>query len=224
MSCNACQINCALKSLFAPPDLEAIALIKREVAYSRSETIIKQGAFVSHLLIVKTGIVKTISEGGNGKNIGLKFFISGNIAGISALGNKEWNYFSAIAQTDCNLCLINITELTEIIFHLPESIKKIQKLISEEFKFLFEKIAVNGTRNMHGKLANTLLYLNSAEFKNEDIFSSITRKEIAELSGMSVESMLKILQELKADKIISTDNKSIIINDMNMLQRLSKMG
>ena len=77
---------------------------------------------------------------------------------------------------------------------------------------------------MPGRLASSLLYLNSPIFQEEDIYKYITRRDIAELSGMSIESMLKLLQELKADKIIQVKGKQITINDIAMLRRLSKIG
>ncbi len=81
-----------------------------------------------------------------------------------------------------------------------------------------------GLRQLNGKLASTLLYLSRDEFKNEDVFSYISRKDLAELSGMSLESVVRILSEFSDAKIIELKGKRIEITDMNKLMVINQKG
>lgn len=98
------------------------------------------------------------------------------------------------------------------------------KLYSQQYLFLYARIAVMSTRSNIGKLAETLLYLSSEEFLKENIFEHITRKDIADIATISVESMNRILNEFKNDLIIELNNKEIIIKDPALLKRLSVIG
>ena len=81
-----------------------------------------------------------------------------------------------------------------------------------------------GLRQLHGKLANTLLYLNREKFRSADIFSHITRKDLAELSGIATESVVRILSEFNSESIIELKGKRIEIRDLERLQVISQKG
>jgi CRP-like cAMP-binding protein len=69
-----------------------------------------------------------------------------------------------------------------------------------------------------------LLYLNKEEFNSIDIFSHISRKDLAELSGMAIESVARILTEFSDDKIIEIKGKKIEIKNIELLKSISKNG
>ncbi|MBT4728131.1 MAG: winged helix-turn-helix domain-containing protein, partial [Bacteroidetes bacterium] len=48
--------------------------------------------------------------------------------------------------------------------------------------------------------------------------------DMAELAGMSTESAVRVLSELKKDKVINIHHKGIEIVNMKLLQTLSKVG
>jgi CRP/FNR family transcriptional regulator len=87
---------------------------------------------------------------------------------------------------------------------------------------LYNVIAHLGTKQMHGRLAATLIKLASSSFQEEQVYNFITRKDLAILSGMSVERMNNILNELKNDLIIIPKGKGFDIRDMDMMRRLDR--
>ena len=77
---------------------------------------------------------------------------------------------------------------------------------------------------MHGRLADTLIYLNKEDFRVTNVFQYLTRKDLAELSAMSTEGAVRILSEFDKDSIIELKGKDIIILDMEKLTKISKSG
>jgi len=77
---------------------------------------------------------------------------------------------------------------------------------------------------MNGRIADTLLYLNSEKFNGEDITGMLTRKEIAEFSGLTTESTVKILKSFEKVGLIRLDEKSIEILDQDRISEISKNG
>ncbi|HRU69377.1 MAG TPA: helix-turn-helix domain-containing protein, partial [Bacteroidia bacterium] len=75
-----------------------------------------------------------------------------------------------------------------------------------------------------GRIADILLYLSEKIFNGQLIENIISRKDIAELAGMSTESAVRILSELNRDKIIKIVNKGIEISNLALLKKLSIAG
>ena len=53
---------------------------------------------------------------------------------------------------------------------------------------------------------------------------TISRQDLADLSGMSKESAIRILKELKDEGILSIDGKSIHILNPMLLKQISETG
>ena len=100
----------------------------------------------------------------------------------------------------------------------------IAQAISDEFTLLYNKVINFGTSNNHGRLASSLLYLDSTEFQQVDLYHLISRKELAELSAISLESMNKILKEFKNDRIIEVTDKHIKLLQPELLEHICWAG
>jgi CRP/FNR family transcriptional regulator len=95
-------------------------------------------------------------------------------------------------------------------------------LFTASHDFLYSRLMALGTKSLHGRLATALLYLNEDRFHHEDIFSHITRTDLAELSAMSIESLIRILKEFKQEDLIKLEGKRIEILNLNKMQSVSR--
>ncbi len=77
---------------------------------------------------------------------------------------------------------------------------------------------------MNGRMADTLLYLNGLKGKYPAVFNLLTRKDIADFTGVSTESAVKLLKSLEQDKIIQLKGKDVLIKDTQRLIDLSRRG
>ena len=73
-------------------------------------------------------------------------------------------------------------------------------------------------------MADTILYLAEHIYNSNDFELNLTRKELAELSSMSMENAVRILSELKKDLIISIKGKNVKILEPEILKKLSDIG
>lgn len=195
-----------------------------EITFKKGESVCKQGMFISHLFYIKKGLVKQVIEGNQKKSLTIRIIKEGFYSGFSLL-NTEFNYpFSLIALENVRVCVFKRSFITEILNKHANIKKKIFHVSGNEINFLYKKLLSVGTKQMHGRLADSLLYLTNQNFEGKDIFKLINRKDIAELSGMSAESTIKILNELKNDKVIKINGKKIEIIDRKLIEQLSKIG
>lgn len=79
-------------------------------------------------------------------------------------------------------------------------------------------------KQMHGRLADALLYLDTKHYDNVSIFSYLSRKEIANFAGLSTESTAKLLKGFEKDGLIRLNDKDIEILHSKELVEISKRG
>jgi CRP/FNR family transcriptional regulator len=79
-------------------------------------------------------------------------------------------------------------------------------------------------KQMNGRLADTLLYLGGERFKDFEVFGNLTRKDIADFTGISTESTVKLLKQYEKDGIIALEDKDIRILNHGLLVEISKRG
>lgn len=222
--CKNCNYYCLFSEKLTEPQLELLNKTKREIVYKKGETIVKQGSYVSHVAFIKNGLLKLQVEGINGKNLIVKLISSGEFMGFPALDNIDSYPFTIVTLSEAILCLIKKETILNVLQENTALNRKIIAWYGNDYRLLYRKLTMMGTKNIHGRLAETLLYLCQDKFTEQNVFQHITRREVAEFMGASVESMLKIMNELKADNIIKTTGKKIEIKDYEMLKRLSKIG
>ena len=193
------------------------------VFYKKKETLVKQNSLTSNIFYLKSGLVKLFTERRNDKNILLQIVSPNNFIGITHLYTDVYNY-TAMAVQDCEVCILP----KSIVLQLMKANEKLNDLILREHSdissFYIDKISSLGTKQMHGRLADAILYLSRPEFEGTAVFESITRKDIAEISGMSSESAIRLLTEFKNDGLIKTEGKKIVINNLELINRLSEIG
>jgi CRP/FNR family transcriptional regulator, polysaccharide utilization system transcription regulator len=194
-----------------------------KVRYKKKETILKQNNHSTHLIFLKSGLAKIFTERRNDKNIILKIVVPNEIIGITHLSSDIYN-FTAVALKDSEVCLLPKEYFINLMVKNKNFIKYMLDEQSKYTAFLVDKLSSLGTKQMHGRLADVILYLCGSDFRTTDVFDYITRRDIAEMSGMSSESAIRLLTEFKNDGLIKTNGKRIEINNVELLSRLSEIG
>ncbi|MGM0550977.1 MAG: Crp/Fnr family transcriptional regulator [Bacteroidota bacterium] len=198
---------------------------KRQVIYQKGETIVKYGSFDSNVYYINSGLIKILVEGVNTRQSIYKMITSGDVLNFAPLlANTDYYPFTAIAMKPTEVCVVRKDYIEYALLHNSEFAYQSLLRSGEEFNLFYHRMASFSTSQTPGRLAQTLLYLHEPSLQAEDIYTYITRREIAELGGMSLDSALKLLNELKQDKIITTDGKRVVINDWDMLKRLARIG
>ena len=224
VNCLGCKKSSQCFKELIPSELEFINQNKTQILYRKGENICKQGAFASYVLYISDGLVRLYLESPNNKNINLKIFKTSEFIGLSSIyGDNIYNY-STIALKDSVVCLIEKDSIRKLLADNGHFASEVIKWYCENEKQLFNKIQSLGNKQMHGRLADTLLYLNDDSFAHLNLFSSLSRKDIADFSGISLESTVRLLTEWKNEGIISTDGKIINILDKKRLLEISLRG
>jgi len=73
-------------------------------------------------------------------------------------------------------------------------------------------------------MADILLCLSERIFKERDFELNLSRRELAELTGMSTESVIRMLKKFKDDGLIQMTGKTINITNFELLKKISEYG
>jgi CRP-like cAMP-binding protein len=221
-----CEIHSPCFQLLSNQELELVRTSKTQVLFRKGDNLTKQGAFASYVLFVINGIAKQYIEGDTTKSFNLRLIKPGEFVGLSSVFTKNTFNYSSVAITDCQVFLIEKDAITQVIKQNGLFGFNIIKRYSEQNSNLFYKLRTIMYKQMNGRIADTLLYIDS--FKTEpgfgEIFQLLSRKDIADFAGISTESTVKLLKSFEKDGLIELNDKDITIIDHNNLMEISRRG
>jgi CRP/FNR family transcriptional regulator len=89
---------------------------------------------------------------------------------------------------------------------------------------LFDSLRMVLYKQMNGRIADTLLYIDSLKAENPDIFQLLSRKDMADFAGISTESGVKLLKSFEKDGLIILNEKDILVVNHDGLREISRKG
>ena len=210
--------------LISKEELEALSENRTFVSYLKGEMLFKQGAFSPHVLFIQSGLVKVYLQPGPRKVQNLWIARSGDFLAFSSMFGEKVYHYSAMALKDVEVLMIDKKSLRDLLKTNSEFGFRITSKNYRSENHLMEIVASLSYKQMRGKLSSALIYLSSDAFIHEDVFTYLTRQDIADFASISVESVIKFLKEFEKEGIIALENKQISILDLGRLTQISTTG
>ncbi len=203
---------------------ELLERSKKEVRFKKGEILAKQGAFASHVLFLNNGLAKVYLEG-NQNDLILKIVAENNFIALSSVfdGNDAFVY-SVSAYVDSVVTLISIDVFKQLLRKNLEFSNQIINRLNANTAQIYGRIYCITRKQSNGRVADIILCLSENVFKTREFKLNISRNDLADLTGLSSESVIKIFKELKSEKIIDVDGKNIKVLDYDRLQHISNYG
>jgi len=194
------------------------------VKFDKQEIIYKQGGLVSSILMVESGLVKVYIESENNLLV-LKIVTAGNLLGLTSLSEKNNTYhYNAMAYVDSVIRQIDINTFRKVVKQNPLFAKEMIDMLNSN------SIQINGRffclshKQSFGRLADILLCLSERVFKEQEFELPLSRKELAELTGLQPETVIRLLKQFSNDGLIKIDGKRLAILDFLSLHEISEKG
>ncbi|PIF02390.1 MAG: Crp/Fnr family transcriptional regulator [Draconibacterium sp.] len=207
-----------------PEELEILQENRATVTYLKGENIFKQGAFAPYVLYVNSGLVKVYLQTGYEKQINLSLARQGDFLSFASVFGENIHTYSAQAIKETVVCMVKKESLKEALLKHPDFALRITSKNYRNESHLFEIVKNLSYKQMRGKLASGLLYLSQEDFMDEDVFSYLSRQDIADFASISTESAIKFLKEFEKEKIIKLKGKTIRIINRELLKTIGKNG
>ncbi len=216
--------HCKCFDVLTDEQRELIEKKQVEVYYKKGEVIAKYGSFSTHIIQLCEGLVKVYLEDNN-ETLILKIIGPGSLIGLSALSDHGDTFRITIsAYEDSVARLIDINTMKYLIRENGVFASKIINIMSENANQINNRFFFMTHRQSYGRLADLLLCLSGNIFKSSKFNMGLTRKELAELAGMSTENVVRILKSFQKDNLIEIQGKSFFITDPIGLKRICTIG
>ncbi len=195
-----------------------------EVHYKKGEIICKQGSFASKIIFLSEGLVKVYLEG-NPKNLILTITPKNNLVGLPSIfeGNNTFLY-SVSPYVDSWAKLIDINVFKQLLKQNAAFASKIIDILNENTAQAYGRFFCLTQKQLHGRMADILMCLSERIFKSLEYELPLSRIELAELTGMSTESVIRLMKEFKDDSLIEVSGKNVKILDMERMRKISSIG
>lgn len=219
-----CDIQAACFQLLTNEEAELVRASKTQVLFRKGDSLSKQGAYASYVLFVIKGLAKQYIEGDSNRSFNLRIIQPGEFVGLSSVFVSNIFLYSSVALTDCQVILIEKDAIARVAAKNGPFSFSISKRYSGQNADLFQTLGHVLFKHMNGRLADTLLYLDSLRHAYTDVFQLLTRKDLADFAGIATESTVKLLKSFEKEGIIALKEKDILILDAERLTAISKNG
>jgi len=223
-SCTVVDYKSKYFEVLSEEELKLIKDNEVNVTYKKGESICKQGTFASHIVIMEEGLAK-VSVEECGKSLILKIIPEGNIIGLTAISDHNSTFqYSATAYVDSKARLIDIKVFKSIVKKNASFAFELLNLLAANNVQIYGRFFCLTNKQSYGKLADIILCLANRVYKKQEFDLLLSRKEIAELSDMSTENVIRMLKKFKDDGLIEMNGKKFRIVDYDNLQKISALG
>ena len=223
-TCTVAKSHCKCFEFLTDEQRELIERKQVEVKYKKGEVIAKHGAFATHVIYLSEGLVKVYLEDNN-KTLILKIVGPGSLIGLTSLSDEGETFrYTTSAYQDSIAKLIDINTFKFLIKENGIFASKIITILSENANQINNRFFFMTHRQSYGRLADMLLCLSGNIFRSLKFDLGLTRKELAELAGMSTENVVRVLKSFQKDNLIDIDGKSISILKQEELKKICSVG
>ncbi len=203
-------------------ELKSISDLFEKVSYKNNETIFSEGDPSDKFYLVAEGSLKVLKHTLMGKDIILEIMSPGDIFGGVAVLDKKPFPASAQAMESTTIIWISRQNLLKIMDEYPILKLEIVKYFSDKLRDAHEMLKNIATERVEKRIASLLLKLSEKVGIDDNEYRKIdfplTRQEISEMVGTTVETCIRTMSKLQKSGIIKSSNGRISIKT-NSLQK-----
>lgn len=219
-----CEIQAPCFQMLSPEEVELVRASKTQILFRKGDNLTKQGTFASYILFIIKGLAKQYIEGELNKSYNLRILQAGEFVGLSSVFSRNVFNYSSVAITDCQVFLIEKEAIAKVVRQNGTFGFDIIKRYCGQNVNLFDSLHKVLYKQMNGRIAETLLYIDGLKGEYPEIFQLLSRKDIADFAGISTESAVKLLKTFEKDGLIELNEKDIVVVNYKELQEISKRG
>lgn len=219
--CEACPIRHISIIADLPDDrLAAFRAFATTAIYKSRQVIFHEGAPASGLHVVCNGAVKLYQSDRFGRDHIVSVAGPGDILGELPVDLAPHSV-SAEALTDSQLCYLPREGLLPFIQDHPLVGVRLIAALSAALSVTRRKVRTLALKSAESRLAELLVRLAGNGKERSRFTLRYSRRELAEMIGVSTETVIRLLARLKKKRVISTSHRELIIADADTLGRIA---
>ena len=169
-------------------------------------------------------MAKVYMEGQGDKNLIINIARPSRMIVGPGIYTDQRHMFTVSALNDIRACFIDANVIKKLVHQNTDFAEGIITDISYKSQYNLNKLMSMTQKKMPGRVAEILLYLADMVFEEDEFTLLLSRQELADMSGMAKESVVRILKEFANEKIIDTGCPKFRIIDKEKLKMISLNG
>ncbi|MFH1121172.1 MAG: Crp/Fnr family transcriptional regulator [Bacteroidota bacterium] len=223
-SCLHCKKRSDIFETLNDEELERVDMCRVGMHYNAGEIIFKQGSPCYDFVCVTSGLVKLYIESENDRRLIIGFAKPVDYIFVPGAYVDKRHHFSAVACEETTACLVEAEIIQNLIRTNQNFANSFIRKISMQAIGLFEQISSLTQKQIPGRMADTMIFLSSKVYNSNPFSTNLTRQDLADLSGMTKESAIRVLKTFKEDDLLRIVGNQIEITNLPMLETISRNG
>lgn len=207
-------------------DLNAFLKIKRSLMYEPHQTVFYEGHACLGLYLLCAGKVKLTRSSARGQRQIVRILDSGELIEKHAFCDKARHEVTCETMEPSQICVIEREPYLAFLRRNPELALEVIRLLCGELGVHMDRLDQFTFKSARERLAALLLDLASrygtAETDGMRLGIRLKREELAELAGITVETVVRLLSAFQDEGLIKLNDKDIRILNRDRLSKIAR--
>jgi CRP-like cAMP-binding protein len=190
---------------------------KTQQTYKRGQIIYHEGENPEYIYFIESGIVGLFHMSESGKETFFRVFGKDDILGHRSYFAEEPYHASSVALSHVTLVLISKNECHRICEENPQLLREVAGKMARDLRRAELRMAGLLDKTAHKRISESLVFL-KLKYPNY----VWTRKEIAEYSGSTFETVTRVMSVLEKKDLIEKQGRDFQILNHDLLLSLSE--
>lgn len=224
VSCKNCNLDkiCLPRGLSKNEIDDLSIVVRTNSVLQKGESIYRQGDDFKSIVAIKSGSAKLVTNDGQGNEHILNVLLPGELIGFDGMYKNHYTC-SAIALEVISYCELPVSHFDELCQKIPGINRELFKHSSETINTIHSQV-VCSNYTAEEKLAKFLINLSdrlkARGFSADEFNLPLTRQEMGEHLGMTLETVSRMLKSFQEKGMICVDRKYIQIKDQQSLRNI----
>jgi CRP-like cAMP-binding protein len=201
-------------------ECEKIAAHARPRSFAPDELLFMQGDLARNLFLIRSGSVKISQLSQNGNEVILWMYGSGNVIGLLPEPASRRHTSSARVMEHCTALAWDYETVQSMVEEYPQIGKNMNQILAGRLGELEERFREVATEKVPKRLALALLRLrnNIGKEVRGGVEVSLSREELALMTGTTMFTISRILSQWSREKFVSSHRQSVLVRDPRRLE------
>ena len=208
-----------------PEDRQRVAAVATVRAFDKGDTLFREGDGSDPLYTVLSGRVKVFKTTARGTDVILELFGPGDPVGAVAVYESRPYPASALALEPTSCLLIPRQAFFSLLEGYPTIVRGLLVGLTHRLVELTNRLAELSGGRIEGRLARFFLKLGTdmGQRRDDGVFIALvlSRQELADMIGTTVETAIRIMSRWGKDGVIRTDKDGFVIVDRAALEAVA---
>ncbi len=213
-SCANCHIKTIFfESLLDQNELEIYCNARSEKIIKTGTTFIKEGNIIKKFKYLYEGLIKIHRTNSDGSDQIISIGKPMDFVSIHNIFSQERYNYSVTALEDSIVCSFDLPSIKNLIKSNGLFAQKIIEKTNEASNRILTNSLNMISKSMYGKVASVLLFFLQNVYYTPEFELPISRKEIAQYTGLTIETVIRVISSFRRDGLIKVYGKRIEIID-----------